>query len=73
MNVCLHAGRVLMRSSEVVGGELMELDAWAPEVQLPGVLATAAMLDGLELDAEPLEHAPGLRRVAGRTTASSPR
>ncbi len=73
VNLCLHAGRVLMRSSEVVGGELMELDAWAPEVQLPGVLATAAMLDGLELDAEPPEHAPGLRRVTGQTTAPSPR
>ncbi|WP_437732359.1 serine/threonine-protein kinase [Sorangium sp. So ce1335] len=70
VNVCLHAGQVLMRASEVVGGELMDVAAWAPEIELPGVTATQAMLDGLDLDAELLECAPALRRVArgaGRT------
>ncbi|WP_437966203.1 serine/threonine-protein kinase [Sorangium sp. So ce260] len=73
VNLCLHADRVLMRSSEVVGGELMDIEAWAPEIKLPGVLATAAMLDGLELEAEPLEHAPELRRVVGQATTMAPR
>ena len=64
VNVCLHAGQVQMRASEVVGGDLMDVAAWAPEVELPGVTATQAMLDGLDLDAELLECAPALRRVA---------
>lgn len=63
VNVCLHAGQVLMRASEVVGGELMDVAAWAPEIKLPGVTATQAMLAGLELDADPLECAPALRSV----------
>lgn len=66
VNLCLHAGQVLMRSSEVVGGELMDVTAWAPEIKLPGVTATHAMLDGLELDADLLECTPALRRVARR-------
>ncbi|XXX75123.1 serine/threonine-protein kinase [Sorangium sp. So ce134] len=64
VNLCLHAGPALVRASEFVGGELMDVEAWAPEAKLPGVLATAAMLDGLDVEAEPLEDAPGLRRVA---------
>ncbi|WP_437936221.1 serine/threonine-protein kinase [Sorangium sp. So ce341] len=69
VNLCLHAGRALMRASEVVGGEVMDVEAWAPEVALPGVLATAAMLDGLDVDAEPLERAPELLRVARPSAA----
>ncbi|KYF51932.1 hypothetical protein BE08_13600 [Sorangium cellulosum] len=66
VNVCLHAGQVLVRASEVVGGELMDVAAWAPEIRLPGVTATQAMLAGLELDADPLECAPALRSVVRR-------
>ncbi|WP_437673402.1 serine/threonine-protein kinase [Sorangium sp. So ce131] len=60
VSLCAHVGRALLRSSEVVGGELMDVEAWVPEAKRPGVAATAAMLDGLDLEAEPLE----LARVA---------
>jgi eukaryotic-like serine/threonine-protein kinase len=60
---CLHAGTVFMRSSKVIGGDLMDLGAWVPLAQLPGVLVTKAMLQGLDIDAEPQPLAPGLSRV----------
>lgn len=64
VNLCLHAGGVLTRSAEVVGGELMDVEAWVPDVKLPGVTATEAMLDGLDVEADLLECTPALRRVA---------
>ncbi|WP_438015938.1 hypothetical protein WMF18_34550 [Sorangium sp. So ce315] len=44
----------------------MDVAAWAPEIRLPGVTATQVMLEGLELDADPLECAPALRSVVRR-------
>jgi eukaryotic-like serine/threonine-protein kinase len=64
VSLCLHAGWVFMRSSKAIGGALMELGAWLPTTPVPGVVATRAMLDGLELDAEPLEGAAGLSWIA---------
>lgn len=64
VSICLHVGWVFMRTSRAIGGALMDLGAWLPRTPLPGVVATSAMLDGLALDAEPLDGAPGLSWIA---------
>lgn len=63
VNICLHSGPVFTASTRIIGGELMDLGAWVPDQALSGVVATRAILDGLELDTEPVEGSPGLARV----------
>lgn len=63
VNVCLHAGYVFTVASKVVGGELLDLAAWVPQVMTDGVVGTNAILTGLELNAEPVEGAPGLSKI----------
>lgn len=63
VNICLHAGPVFTASARIIGGELMDLGAWVPDQAISGVVATPPILDGLELDIEPVEGSPGLARV----------
>jgi serine/threonine-protein kinase len=62
-NIVLHAGAVFTTSEKVIGGELMDLGVWVPERCMPGVVATEAMLDGLEIDTRPVEGSPNLAEV----------
>jgi serine/threonine-protein kinase len=63
VNICLHAGSVFTASDKVIGGELMDLGAWVPERCLPGVVATKEMLEGLSVEARPVEDSPILSVV----------
>jgi serine/threonine-protein kinase len=63
VNICVHAASVFTASARIIGGELMDLGAWVPDRALSGVVATSPILEGLELDTEPVEGSPGLARV----------
>jgi serine/threonine-protein kinase len=63
VNICVHTASVFTASARIIGGELMDLGAWVPDRALSGVIVTAPMLDGLELDTEPVEGCPGLAHV----------
>jgi len=63
VNICVHAASVFTASSRIIGGELMDLGAWVPDQALTGVVATAPVLDGLDIDFEPVEGLPGFGRI----------
>ncbi|XYH97648.1 serine/threonine-protein kinase [Sorangium sp. So ce1128] len=59
VNLCLHAGQVVVRSvmhPEIIGGDLARVGAWAPVDEVHGLCATEEAVrgvDGFELSAGP--------------------
>lgn len=50
VNMCLHAGQVVVRSMlnpEIIGGELARVGAWAPIRDVDGLCVTPEAIDGL--------------------------
>jgi serine/threonine-protein kinase len=54
VHLCLHEGELLAdERGALVGGDLLELASWIAERPLPGVFASAAVLEGLGVAREP--------------------
>ncbi|MCG8422185.1 MAG: serine/threonine protein kinase [Proteobacteria bacterium] len=58
LSVELHVGEVVVVDDRVVGGPLLDLASWVPEQRTEGVLATGAMLEGIEIEAETVSQSP---------------
>lgn len=59
VNLCMHCDTALMRDGRIIGGDLMRLERWAPEVDIEGVVGSPATFEGLELGTQPV---PGHER-----------
>jgi serine/threonine-protein kinase len=66
INTTLHVGAVVLAGGSVKGGALMRLSSWVPECAVDGIAASTEMLEGLDVDSEPIEGAAALRLVAPR-------
>lgn len=63
VNICLHRDYALVKDGRVQGGDLMRLERWVPEIEIAGVLGSTSAVDGLDLDTEPVDGQPQVRRL----------
>lgn len=60
INLCIHSGRGMVAGEKLVGGEILDLDAWVPKVSVGGVLGSLQVFADLAIETHPLDDASGV-------------
>ena len=60
VSLCVHTGTALADDERLVGGEILELDAWVPKVFANGVLGSPSAFADLPIDTQPLSDQSGV-------------